>query len=152
MGMVSLIVMEPGSHWPGHVRGSNNVVAVGHEEGGLVERTRDTLASLRQRGQQVRVAVLACNDATDVASLVRRTQLVRELLTAVAATRFGRVVLSSAQRASTEARRELLSLAGALTHTLRGASVQVTFTPGRPSPADGARINLGSRRRLLAGG
>jgi hypothetical protein len=127
MGVVSLIVMEPGSQWPGHVRDSENIVAVGHDPDGLVDRTRQTLASLRTRGQQVRVAVLACNEATDVASVATRAQLAQELLTAVAGTRFGRLVLTSVERASVQLRRELLSLVGALSHSLRGASVRVTF-------------------------
>jgi hypothetical protein len=131
MGVVSLIVMEPGSMWPGHVRDSENVVAVGDKEDGLVRRTRETLASLRLRGHQVRVAVLACNEAIDVASITSRALVARELLAAVAAARLGRLVLSSAERTSTQVRREILSLAGALTHSLRGASVRVTFDTRR---------------------
>jgi hypothetical protein len=136
MGVVSLIVMEPGSVWPGHVRDSENVVAVGHQDGGLVQRTHQTLTALRQRGQEVRVAVLACNEATDDASIASRALLARVLLTAVSTTRFGRLVLSAAERTSMQVRRELLTLAGALTHSLRGASVRVTFNterlPGEP--------------------
>lgn len=127
MRVVSLIVMEPGSQWPGHVRNSENIVAIGHDDERLVERTQQTLASLRLRGQQVGVAVLACNEATDDASVACRAQLAQELLTAVAATRFGRLVLIAAERASMQLRSELLSLAGALSHSLRGTSVRVTF-------------------------
>ena len=140
MGVVSLIVMEPGSVWPGHVRDSENVVAVGHREEGLVQRTHLTLTALRQRGQQVRVAVLACNEAVDEASIASRALLARELLTAVSTTRFGRLVLSAADRTSMQVRRELLSLAGALTHSLRGASVQVTFN------TNGSREDSGTGR------
>jgi len=89
MGVVSLIVMEPGSAWPGHVRDSENIVAASYRDEGLLQRTRRTLAALRGRGQQVRVAVLACSHATDVASLARRAQLAHELLAAVAAAGFG---------------------------------------------------------------
>jgi hypothetical protein len=127
MGVVSLIVMEPGSQWPGHVRDSENIVAASHLGEGLLQRTRRTLAGLLQRDQHVRVAVLACSEATDVASLACRAQLARELLDAVAATGFGRLVLCSADHASLSLRRELLSLAGALSQTVLGTTVRVRF-------------------------
>jgi hypothetical protein len=129
MGVVSLIVMEPGSAWPGHVGDSENVVAAGENDGGLLVRIRVRLDSLRKRGEQVRVAVLACNEQTDVTSVARRAELARELLAAVAAVSFGRLVLSAAERASMQLRGELLSLAGALSHTLAGtaATVSVRF-------------------------
>jgi hypothetical protein len=119
--------MEPGSAWPGHVRDSENIVAASHRDEGLLQRTRRTLAALRGRGQQVRVAVLACSHATDVASLARRAQLAHELLAAVAVAGFGRLVLSSAEQASIPLRRELLSLAGVLSQEALGATVRVMF-------------------------
>jgi hypothetical protein len=130
MGVISLIVMEPGSAWPGHVGDSENVVAVGERDEPLLARIRLRLDSLRRHGEHVRVAVLACNEATDVVSVARRAELAHELLAAVAAANFGRLVLSAAERASVELRRELLSLAGALTHTGRGraATVSVRFS------------------------
>ena len=128
MGMVSLIVMEPGSEWPGHVRDSENVVAVGHPEEALLQRTRQRLDSLHRHGDHVRVAVLACNGATDLASVASRTEVAQELLNAVAAASFGRLVLSAAERASIQLRGQLLSLAAALGHKLRGTSVKVRFS------------------------
>ena len=127
MGVVSLIVMEPGSEWPGHVRDSENVVATSYRDEGLLLRTRRTLEALRQRGQNVRVAVLACSRATDVASVTGRARLAQELLAAVAAAGFGRLVLSSAEGASVPLRRELLTLAGALSQSVVGVSVRVKF-------------------------
>lgn len=127
MGVVSLIVMEPGSEWPGHVRDSENVVEASHRSESLLQRTQRTLAALRQRGQHVRVAVLACSDATDVASAACRARLARELLSAVTTASFGRLVLSSAERASVPLRRELLTLAGTLSQTVPGTSVHVRF-------------------------
>lgn len=127
MGVVSLIVMEPGSRWPGHVRDSENIVAASHVGEGLLQRTQRTLEGLLQRGQHVRVAVLACSDATDAVTLACRAQLARELLAAVAATGYGRLVLSSAEHASMSLRRELLTLAGALSQTVLGTSVRVRF-------------------------
>jgi len=76
MSVVSLIVMEPGSAWPGHVGDSENVVAVGEREDGMSRRIRSILDALRRRGEEIRVAVLACNEATDVVS----PELAHELL------------------------------------------------------------------------
>ncbi len=133
MGVVSLIVMEPGSAWPGHIGDSENVVTVSEPEEGILLRIHQRLALLRRRGEHVRVAVLACNEATDVASVARRTALAHELLGAVAAVTFGRLVLTAAERASMQLRCELLSLAGALSHACRGgttATVLVRFKRG----------------------
>jgi hypothetical protein len=126
MGLVSLIVMEPGSAWPGHVGGSENVVALGEHDEALLERIRLRLDALRRHGEHVRVAVLACNEATDIVSVARRSELAHELLTAVAAGGFGRLVLSAAERAPAELRRELLSLAGTLSQAGRGRAPTVS--------------------------
>jgi hypothetical protein len=119
MSVVSLIVMEPGSAWPGHVGDSENVVAVGEREDGMLGRIRSILDALARRGEQVRVAVLSCNEETDVVSAARRSELAHELLAAVAAVGFGRLVLSAEDGASMQVRRELMTLAGALTYTRR---------------------------------
>jgi hypothetical protein len=130
MGLVSLIVMEPGSAWPGHVGDSENVIAVGEREEGLLPRVREKLDALRRRGGRVRVAVLACNEATDVASLARRAELAHELLAAVSAVGFGRLLLTAGERASMQLRRDLLSLADTLTDARGGdaATVSVRFS------------------------
>jgi hypothetical protein len=132
MDMVSLIVMEPGSEWPGHVGESENVVELGEGEESLLPRIRHRLDTLRLKGARVRVAVLACNEATDAASLARRADLAHELLVNVAAVGFGRLVLSTAAHAPARLRLELLSLAGSLSHTRPGeAVVSVKFNePG----------------------
>jgi hypothetical protein len=132
MAAVSLIVMEHGSEWPGHVGNTGDVVAVscGSEE--LLQRTRQGLAALQRRGQHVRIAVLACSDLTDASSRVRRVEVVTELLAAVNASRFGRVVLSTAERASAHLRNELLTLAGVLGPRLRGTSATVSVRFGPP--------------------
>jgi hypothetical protein len=71
----------------------------------------------------------ACNEATDVASSGRRAEIARELLGAVAPVTHGRLVLWAAERASSELRRELLSLADRLSGALPGtmASVSLRF-------------------------
>jgi hypothetical protein len=130
MSVVSLIVMEPGSAWPGHVGDSENVVAVGEREDGMLQRIRAILDAIRRRGEQVRVAVLSCNEATDVVSAARRSELAHELLAAVAAVGFGRLVLAAEEHASTQIRRELMTLAGALTYMRRGGATTVSVRFG----------------------
>ena len=130
MGKVSLIVVEQGSEWPGHVGDCENVVAVGYDKEGLVQRTRQGLDLLQRRGHYLRVAVLACNEATDLASVARRAEVAHELLTAVTAVGFGRLLLSASDRASMQLRGELLSLAGALRQRLRGSSATVSVRFG----------------------
>jgi hypothetical protein len=126
--MVSLIVMEPGSEWPGHVGELENVVELGEHEELLLQRVRNRLDSLRLKGARVRVAVLACNEAADSASLAKRAELAHELLAGVAAVGFGRLVLNAAAHASAQLRLELLSLAGALSHACGGGTlVSVKF-------------------------
>ncbi len=149
MSMVSLIVMEAGSEWPGHVRDSENIVAVGqgsHE--GLVVRTRRTLDLLRASGKRVRVAVLACSSAIDEAAVACRTQLSRDLLDAVTLTGFGRLVLSSAAHPSRQLRSQLLSLAGTLSHQVVGTTVRVRFDEGAPAIREGTGADTELRRLL----
>ena len=63
MTIVSLVAMEKGSEWPGHVGDCESLVALtaSDDAGELLDRTRRRLASLGHQGQHVRVAVLACN-------------------------------------------------------------------------------------------
>ena len=131
MEMVSIIVMEPGSEWPGHVAWSENIVELGEHEEPLLPRIRSRLDALRLEGARVRVAVLACNEAADAASAARREELAHELLAGVAALGFGRLVLNAAAHASAQLRIELLSLAGSLSHSCAGAAV-VSVKFGEP--------------------
>jgi hypothetical protein len=129
MAAVSLIVMEHGSEWPGHVGNIENVVVVEQDHEALLARTREGLASLHRRGHHVHVGVLACNETTGGVSASSRAEVVVELLTALNAGRFGRLVLTTGSRASLRLRAELLSLASALDPHLRGtaATVAVKF-------------------------
>ena len=127
MEAVSLIVMEPGSAWPGHVQGSENVVTVGLRDEGLLPRTQHRLALFAERGQRVRVAVLACNAATDLVATAERAHVAHALLDAVAAARFGRLVLSAADSAPIRLRCELVSLTGTLSLAHRDTSVCLRF-------------------------
>jgi hypothetical protein len=114
MTMVALVVMEPGSLWPGHMGDLAGVVAFSQGGDELLRRTREELSALRCREQYVRVAVLACNAATDGVATSRRTEVARALLAAVSDTAFGRLILSASSRASLRLREELVALAGAL--------------------------------------
>jgi hypothetical protein len=133
MGKVALIVVEQGSEWPGHVVNCENVVAVGADQEGLLQRTRQGLDSLRRRGHYLRVAMLACNEATDLASVAHRAEVAHELLTAVSAVGFGRLLLSATDHASIRVRDELLSLAGVLRQRLLGSAATVSVRFGGAS-------------------
>ena len=135
----TLIVMEPGGAWPGHVGGTEDTVVVSYGHDALLKRTCQKLDALRQAGQQVRLAVLACNEAMDYEAVKRRSEVACELLAAVSETGFGRLILSSGDAAPMPLRRELLSLAGALSHKLRGTTATVSV-----------RFGEGSNRALIA--
>jgi hypothetical protein len=135
MATATLIVMERGSTWPGPTAESENTIVVTDEDPAIVRRVVNKLVAIHQQGHQVRVAVLACNDAIDPESVARRAELAHALLRAVAPTRVGRVVLTAGDRVSTEARCDLLSLAGVLSGKPEGtlATISVTFgSPGDP--------------------
>ena len=124
---VALVVMEPGSDWPGHVGESETLVALRSGQD-MVRCTRERLASLQRQREEVRVAVLACNGATDAATAGRRADVARELLSCVSRTWRGRLVLTaSAGRASGPFRHHMLSLAGTLSDQLPGTSATVTL-------------------------
>jgi hypothetical protein len=127
MTCVSLVVMEPGSEWPGHVGESETLVALRSEQD-MLRCTRERVASLHRAHEEVRVAVLACNGATDEATLHRRASLAQELLACVSRAWRGRLVLTApGGRASGVFRHHLLSLAGMLSEDLRGTSATVTL-------------------------
>jgi hypothetical protein len=93
-----------------------------------VRCTRERLAAFDRQHEQVQVAVLACNDATDSETADRRIALGRELLASITRAWHGRLVLTaSAGRASSRLRQHLLSLAETLTDELRGTSATVTL-------------------------
>jgi len=141
MTTTAMIVMEPGSEWPGQVGDATNLVAFGQGCDDLLRRTQDKLGVLQRSKQVVRVAVLACNVATGHAAAVGRAQLARALLGAVANTNSGRLVLSASGHTSQQLLHELLALAGALAEELRGtsATVSLRFTEASCTPARRAR-------------
>jgi hypothetical protein len=143
----TLIVMEPNSKWPGHVKDSD-VVAVGDADEGLLGMTRERLGSLRGRGQRIRVAVLACNEAVDPVSVVRRREVAQELLTAIASVGRGHLVLSAGETASMPLRHNLLSLAGTLSLEIEGTTAMVSVKFGENLREIGLADGIGSE--LLA--
>ena len=133
MTCVALVVMEPGSEWPGHVGESETLVALRSEQD-MVGSTQEKLAALRRGRQDISVAVLACNGATDAATMDRRARVAGDLLESVSRAWRGRLVLTaSAGRASGSLRQHLLLLAGTLSDRLRGTSATLTlkFTDAR---------------------
>jgi hypothetical protein len=135
MAIVTLIVMEPGSEWPGHVGDSEEVIALGNHEtaAGTIGPRVD---SLRRRGQVVRVAVMACSESEGSPSVTRRSELAHELLAAVVGTGFRRLVLTASDAVSLSTRCELLSLAGALTQRLSGTKTTVSVRFGANEARD----------------
>jgi hypothetical protein len=136
MTCVALVVMEPGSDWPGHVGDSETLVALRSEQD-MVGSTREKLDALRRGRQDISVAVLACNGATDRVTTDRRAKVAGELLASVSRAWRGRLVLTaSAGRASGPLRQHLLSLAGTLSDNLRGTSATVTLKFTEPHDRD----------------
>jgi hypothetical protein len=127
METTALVVMEPGSDWPGQIGDSMNVVASSDGGEDLFRRTREKIIALHDSKKAVRVAVLACNFATDGAAVGRRAQLARTLLGAVTCSTFGRFILGASGRASYPFREALLALAGAITEEARGTTVTVSL-------------------------
>jgi hypothetical protein len=151
MGNVSLIVMEQGGAWPRRVAESEDVVVVHDDSKVLLQRTLQKVESLRRRGQHLRIAVLACNAATDRMSVARRAEVANELLRAVAAVGFGRLLLSTAHDASARLRRELRALANALSRTFAGTAAAVTVRFGDLDSAHGAASPSSERTRAVGG-
>jgi hypothetical protein len=156
MTTVSVVVMEPGSEWPGHVGDYANLVAFSQNGEKLLQRTHQKLNELRLGQQDVRVAVLACNGDTDSEVDGYRAQVARTLLAAVRGATFGRLVLSASGHASLRLREELLALTGALSEHLSGttATVSLRFTEtscGRVRDPQGlAMVPAPSQRSLTA--
>jgi hypothetical protein len=140
MAVVSLVVMELGSEWPGHVGDAANLVAFSQDGEKLLRRTHEKLDALRRSQHDVRVAVLACNEQMDGEGPCYRAQVAHALLGAVSGTSFGRLVLSASGRASLRLRQELLSLAGMLSEQLRGTSCnRLAEVSGGAACTSGAR-------------
>ena len=127
---ITLIVMEPGSEWPGHVRDVEDVVALADGGEGLLAPIEHRLDALRRRGEHVRVALLACNGAVDPMAVQRRSEVAAELLAAVTSVVRGHLVLSVGDNVSMAVRRELLSLAGALSQKIEGTTATVSIKFG----------------------
>jgi hypothetical protein len=140
MVMTALVVMEPGSDWPGQIGDSMHVVALTHEGEDFLQRTQAKLGTLRRSKTGVRVAVLACNSAAeDGAAVDRRAQVARTLLAALAGTTGGRLILSARGRASHQLRQELFELAGALNEESRGTTTTCSVRFAEASRGDAVR-------------
>jgi hypothetical protein len=111
---MALIVLEPGSDWPGEPAGEfDGVIALANDEATLLERTRDRLAELVRRSDRLGTAVLACCAAAqDV--VARRMTLARLLFDALEAAGNGRLVLCAGPDAPPSLRDELYALAASM--------------------------------------
>jgi hypothetical protein len=134
----TIVAMERGSEWPVQIGDLTDVVGLGPVDEDLLQRTQGKLDSLQRGKKAVRVAVLACNTATDGEAIGRRTTLAHTLLGAVTHSIRGRLILSASDGASDQLRRELFTLAGELTGELKGSTtVSLWFTEpshGRAKP------------------
>jgi hypothetical protein len=127
MTTTAMVVMEPGSDWPGQIGDSMNVVAFGSGGEDLLRRTQEKLDALLRSKQGVRVAVLACSAVVDGFAGGPRAKLARMLLSAVSHATCGRLILIASGQAARPLRQELFALAGALTTELRGTSATVSL-------------------------
>jgi len=133
MTTTAMIVMEPGSDWPGQIGNVTNLVALRHGCGDVLSKTQEKLSALYKGKQTVRVAVLACNAARGEAVAGQRAQLARMLLGAIACATSGRLILSASRSTSHGLVRELLALAEALAEELRGTTATVSLRLGEAS-------------------
>src|SRR5580658_6234831 len=100
MTTTGLVVMEPGSEWPGQVGDSTRVVAFSADGEDLHRKTQAAIETIRRRKECMRVAVLACAAASVTAQ--RRVAIARTLLTAVSLATCGRLILTVSGHASRE--------------------------------------------------
>jgi hypothetical protein len=138
-----MVVMEPGSDWPGQIGDSTNLVAFSQEGEDLSRRTQEKIDALRRRRQGVRIAVLACSSATGGTSARQRAQLARVLLGAVKSTTCGRLTLTASGLASHQLRQELVALAGELTDELRGTTATISLRFADAARVGSARLAHG---------
>jgi hypothetical protein len=146
MTALSVVVMEPGSDWPGQVGDSTTLVAFSQGGDELLRRTQSRLKALADHHQSVRIAVLACNGETEGITASRRERIARVLLDVVATASGGRLIVSANRAASHPLREHLFALVGALTKALHGstASVSLRFEAVSPGTAEGY-MRAGSR-------
>jgi hypothetical protein len=144
MTSTAMIVMEPGSEWPGQVMECTNVVAFSQGCEDLLRLTQSKLDALARGGQTVRVAVLACGSSIDDGGRAHRAQLARALIGAVARATHGRLILSAGHQGSQELVRGLLTLVEDLTGEVRGttATISLRLAEGSHPSVRRARLHL----------
>jgi hypothetical protein len=161
MASIALVVVEPGSDWPAFVCGA------GHDVVGLSQASGESNGVTPQRvcdraehsGAAVRLAVLACNAEVDDDSIHRRAFTASRLLTTVAHTNGGQLILSASSCASAALRLGLVGLAATLSNVVLEnlASVSVRIgdrvvwcSVARPSRSAGAPARAEMVERLFA--
>jgi len=149
----TIVVMEPGSDWPGPFGKSAHVLAFGVGADNRYDRTHERLAAMFGGRRDVSVAVLACNASTGAIAAVERIRLGRSMLDALKDVAHGRLVLSASAGSSHELLGDLLELAATLVDGARGSSATVSLNfsagPGQaPKPAQRAADDRGESASL----
>jgi hypothetical protein len=134
VGLTALVVMEPGSDWPGRIGKSVTVVTLGPGEDSLLGRTLVQLESMLQGKQRIRVAFLACNGSLGSSSAEQRAHLAQVLLRSVTCQGHGRLVVCASGDACRELREELLAMVGSLAEEAQGTPTTVTLRFGGTTP------------------
>jgi hypothetical protein len=121
-----------------------NVIALSPGRDDLLRRTGERLDALRRSKQCVRIAALACSASTNGSDTAVRARLARMLLGSVSSEGSGQLILcASGWARHDDLRQELLTLAGALTAELHGATTTVSLRFTDPS------YGIQSRRQAI---
>jgi hypothetical protein len=137
-----VVVVEQGSEWPSWIKplysgeGEAHVIAQDEDEAPASFARRVLEDCERLRGEQVELAVIACNERCDDGALLTRRRVARAL-SRVVADRRNKILFSAARRQSGRGRRALCDLASDLEQELshHGPAVSVRFGSEHARPA-----------------
>ena len=133
--------MESGAEWPAWFSGMDadaletRVLAQydGESLDAFVERVARDLSELKDAGQNVGMAVMACSERADDAVDRSRRNMARAILTAMQTEPGGTLLFTESQRKSGGARQALSTLATDLEHEWEDTGVHVGVRFGQPS-------------------
>ena len=120
---VTLVVLEQGSEWPEFAEHGSVLALV---DDGEPQHLTHRIGAL-QRRQNVRVAVLACNETTGNDASSHRWLTARTLLETVAREGAGHLVVTAPTTSSAHFKQELLSIADSLRGVLAKTSASVSL-------------------------
>jgi hypothetical protein len=129
---LAVVVVESGSAWPAFVSGLGlDLVALNQVPDYASDPALQRACDRAERtGGVVKLAVVACNADVDEAAVRRRTVTAVRLLTALARSDRGLLVLSASVGITPMLRHVLKGLAETLNDALRGSSASVTVCIG----------------------